>query len=164
MTRTLILMRHAKSSWASPVLADHDRPLNGRGKRSATALGNWLRAQGLIPDEVLCSTSTRTAQTFERLKLDIAPTYTRGLYHADPNAMWQVLARAVGDRVLMLGHNPGIAAFAHQLVANAPAHDRFWDYPTGATLVVEFAADRWPDVQPGTGQARGFVTPRELTE
>jgi len=49
----LILMRHAKSSWGSPGLADHDRPLNERGQRSATLLGNWLRKNEHIPDELI---------------------------------------------------------------------------------------------------------------
>ena len=62
MTRRLILMRHAKSSWDNPFAEDHQRPLNGRGKRSAKAIGEWLRAQGYLPDQILSSSATRTRE------------------------------------------------------------------------------------------------------
>ena len=60
MTRTLILTRHAKSSWDDPFLNDHDRPLNKRGRKSAPVIAGWLRENGWLPDEVLSSTSART--------------------------------------------------------------------------------------------------------
>jgi len=162
MTVTLILMRHAKSAWDIPGLPDHDRPLNGRGRRSAQALGKWLKTKGLVPDEVLSSSSTRTGQTYDGLGLSVEPHYTRRPYHADPEQMWHVLADAGGRTVLMLGHNPAISEFAEELVDVAPDHARFWDYPTGATLVVTFEADGWAGVRPGTGRVAHFVIPREL--
>lgn len=162
MTRTLILMRHAKSSWEDPYLSDFERPLNTRGQRSAKVLGDWLRAQDLLPDQVISSSSTRTGETFEGLALDIRPTFTRALYHAGPGTIWDVLAQATGHCVLLLGHNPGFAEFAEQVVDTAPDHDRFWDYPTGATLVVQLPIDSWANARPGQGRATHFVTPREL--
>ncbi|TNF60186.1 MAG: histidine phosphatase family protein [Rhodobacteraceae bacterium] len=164
MTLTLILMRHAKSDWGNPLLTDHDRPLNKRGRASARALGDWLRREGWLPDRALSSTSLRTRETWEGLKLTAPVTWDAALYHAEPETMWEVLAGADGQVVLMLGHNPGIAEFAGQLVARAPDHDQFGTYPTCATLVVQFEAPDWASVRPGTGQARAFVVPRELTE
>ena len=164
MTRTLILMRHAKSSWDNPFLADHDRPLNKRGHKSARATGDWLKQQGLIPDQVISSTSKRTFETFEGLGLDVRPTFTRRLYHADTDQMWEVLSSAQGTCVLMLGHNPGIAEFAAEIVAIQPDHPRFWDYPTCATLVADFPVDAWTDARPHTAVAQEFVIPRELLE
>ncbi|MFY9211741.1 MAG: histidine phosphatase family protein [Aestuariivita sp.] len=164
MTLTLILMRHAKSSWDDPLVPDHDRVLNARGQRSARALGDWLRANELVPDEVISSSSIRTRQTFEGLALDLRPRFTSALYHAGPAQMWTVLSEASGQRVLMLGHNPGIAEFGERIVSTPPDHERFWDYPTGATLVAEFDAQRWTDVRPHTGRVLQFITPRELTE
>lgn len=159
----LILMRHAKSSWSTAALADHDRPLNGRGRRSATALGSWLRAWGYVPDQVLCSTATRTRETLAGLAIKADVQFDPALYLADPATMLAAVRAATGKVVLMIGHNPGIAELAAELVAKAPAHDRFMDYPTGATLVVDFAAG-WPDIMPGTGQVVDFVVPRELTD
>ncbi|MGZ2256298.1 SixA phosphatase family protein [Roseobacter sp. A03A-229] len=165
MTRTLILMRHAKSDWTHAGLRDHERPLNGRGRVSAKALGDWLRAQGHLPDEVLCSSATRTGETLQRLDLpaEIPVSYTSDLYHAEAAAMREVLKRATGTCVLMVGHNPGICDFAHRLVRRAPEHLRFEDYPTGATLVVQFDAESWSEIGWHEGQPIDFVVPRELT-
>ena len=69
MTRTLILTRHAKSSWDAPVASDHDRPLNKRGRKSAPAIGTWLKQNGWLPDEVISSTSARTRETWDRMGL-----------------------------------------------------------------------------------------------
>jgi phosphohistidine phosphatase len=160
--KRLILMRHAKSDWDDPALPDHDRPLNRRGRRAATALGDWLRAHDLVPDEILCSTASRTRETCARLALPRAPALHRALYLAEAPAMLRSLRAATGDTVLMIGHNPGIAEFAARLIATPPTHDRFDDYPTGATLVAEFDIDDWRDLAPGTGTARQFVIPREL--
>ncbi|WP_163025997.1 SixA phosphatase family protein [Chachezhania antarctica] len=164
MTRTLILMRHAKSSWGDPGLDDHDRPLNNRGRRSAVALGAWLAREGFVPDQVLCSTATRTQHTFKGLGIGVQPSLRPDLYHADPADMLAALRDATGQTVLLIGHNPGIADFAQQLVANPPQHDRFEDYPTGATLVARFDIEVWTALEPGTGAAAGFVIPRELTD
>ena len=162
MTRRLILMRHAKSSWANPAQEDKIRPLNGRGKRSAEVLGNWLRENNYIPDQILTSSSTRTRETCERLGLDAERSFLDTLYHAGSGQMMSILKQATGQCVLMLGHNPGIAWFAHDLVASPPEHPRFGDYPTCATLVVDFPAEAWSDLKPGTGQVLDFVIPREL--
>lgn len=164
MPHVLILMRHAKSSWDDLSLGDHDRPLNSRGRRSAAALGQWLKGQDLVPDEVLSSSSTRTQETFEGLGIEVEPTYSRALYHAGPPQMMEVLRGAHGQCVLMLGHNPGIAGFAEQLVKARPHHDRFFDYPSGATTVMSFETDTWKEVQYGTGRVENFAIPRELPE
>ena len=162
MTRTLILMRHAKSSWDDFMLSDHDRPLNKRGIASARALGDWLCTKGYLPDCVISSTAMRTQETFEGLNLSVTPEYTRALYHAGAERMLDVLQGADGTCVLMLGHNPGIADFVERLVNASPAHPRFLDYPTGATTVTQFDVDNWRDVRFGQGTVQDFVIPREL--
>lgn len=162
MPLKLILTRHAKSSWDDPWQSDHDRPLNKRGRRSAVAVGNWLRQEGHVPDETLSSSSRRTEETQELLGLGGTVHFTRALYHAGASAMLHELQGATGGTVLMLGHNPGIGAFAERLARNQPDHARFFDYPTCATTVFEFDAETWKDVQFGTGAVVGFVIPREL--
>ncbi|RXV64752.1 phosphoglycerate mutase [Roseovarius sp. A46] len=160
--KRLVLMRHAKSDWGDPALPDHARPLNERGRRSATALGDWLRTIDAVPDQILCSSSARTQETCARLKLPLAPELHDALYLAEAPDMLRLLRGATGSQVLMLGHNPGIAEFAARLVAAPPDHYRFGDYPTGATLVARFEIDDWADVAPGTGTALHFVIPRDL--
>jgi len=139
--KRLVLMRHAKSSWDDPLMEDHDRVLNGRGRVSARVLGDWLRARKYVPDQVLSSSAARTRETFSRLGFVCDAEFTRKLYLADPQVMMDVLRSATGDTVLMLGHNPGIAWFAQSLVQVPPPHSRFFDYPTCATMVAEFDVD-----------------------
>jgi len=164
--KTLILTRHAKSSWDDAMLDDHSRILNDRGRRGARAIGNWLAGQGLVPGEVLVSDAARTLETWA----GIAEAVGQGakvrplpqLYHAAPQEMLSTLQTAQEDVVLILSHNPGIAGFAAGMIAKLPAHSRFRDYPTAATCVVDFDVERWLDVQPGSGQVRHFVTPHDL--
>ncbi|APX12484.1 SixA phosphatase family protein [Tateyamaria omphalii] len=162
MTRTLILMRHAKSSWDDPSLSDHARPLNARGIASARAMGDWLREKGHVPDAAVSSDSQRTGQTFTELGFDIPVTYTRALYHAGPEMMMEVLQGQTAQIVLMLGHNPGIANVADRLVTQPPGHPRFMDYPTCATTVMRFDADTWNDIGWREGQPIDFAIPREV--
>jgi phosphohistidine phosphatase len=164
--KRLILTRHAKSSWDDPLTPDHDRPLNERGKAAAADLGQWLASRGYVPDEVLCSDALRTRKTFSGIApalpgtpmLELKPA----LYHAGPDVMMAVLHHAVGQTVMMIGHNPGIAEFAHRLVAHTPAAAEFTRYPTGATLVVDFMVESWTEVAFGQGITVDFVVPREI--
>lgn len=162
MTRTLILMRHAKSSWDDYSLDDHERPLNKRGRRSATALGEWLKTTPWQPDQALVSTATRTRETYARLGLSLEAEFTRSLYHANSAEMQMVLEMAIGNIVLMIGHNPGISVFAREMAVSAPQHPRFADFPTGATVVMEFDIAHWESIDTGTGRVVDFVIPREL--
>jgi len=166
MTRTLILTRHAKSSWDNPGLDDHDRPLNARGQRAAAAIGNWLNSRGYVPDAVVSSTAQRTRQTWDGIAPAFAtppqPDWQAALYHADADRMLDVLRRAEGNTVLMIGHNPGIADFAQNLLADPPSMPGFMRYPSGATTVIRFQNDAWAGTGFGAGQFIDFVKPRDL--
>ena len=165
MSRLLILMRHAKSSWDDPTLDDHDRPLNKRGHRSAAAMAGWLQQQGWLPDEVISSTATRTRETWDRMGMTASSiSFLPALYLADPETMLTQLTEATGRTVLMLGHNPGIAAFAARIVGRSPDHPRFADFPTCATTVIRFTLEEWSGVQWHSGMVQGFAIPRELLE
>jgi phosphohistidine phosphatase len=157
----LILMRHAKSDWSLDG-EDHARPLNSRGRASAKIIGNWLRERGYIPDLVLCSTSVRTRETLVMSGIDTASKFEDRLYHAAPDTMLASLRQADGDCVLMITHNPGAASCAARLVKTPPSHPRFRDYPTCATLVVDFDGTDWAKLDFGNGNARDFVVPRDL--
>ena len=166
MTRRLILTRHAKSSWDDPMTPDHDRPLNERGKAAASDLGGWLASRGYVPEVVLCSDALRTRKTWSGIApalpgtpvLDLKPA----LYHAGPDVMLAVLRNATAATVMMIGHNPGIAEFAHRLVTRAPLNPAFSHYPTGATLVADFPIDDWAEAVFATAAPLDFIVPREL--
>lgn len=166
MSLRLILVRHAKSSWDDPAQTDHDRPLNRRGQKSAPLVGKWLASNTHIPAEVVSSTARRTLETWER----IAPAFPDTtlmrrdprLYHAHVATMLSVLHGCAASPVMMLGHNPGIGEFAERLLANAPKHPRFRDYPTCATLIAEFDIADWAELKLGTGRALDFAVPADL--
>lgn len=162
MTKRLIIMRHAKSSWEAPVL-DHERPLNSRGASSAEAIGRWLRSFGYVPDEILCSTSRRTMQTCERLNFQQTPQLLRALYLASPEQLLQRAQYGQGSCLLVIAHNPGIAGFARQISKTAPDHPCFQNYPTGATTVMNCDIRNWSDLRPASGDVIAFKIPRELT-
>ena len=158
---TLILMRHAKSSWDQPG-PDHDRPLAPRGHASARAMGDWLRRQGAVPDAALCSSARRTRDTFAGLGLECPVDVTPRLYHASAEEMLSILRNASASCLLLVGHNPGIADLAARLVRTPPDHPRFADYPTCATLIAELGAARWDAAEWHGATARAFAIPREV--
>lgn len=164
--KRLILTRHAKSAWDDPAMADHDRPLNDRGKAAAADLGQWLASRDYVPAEVYCSDAERTRKTWSGIAPALPGTpilaLKPALYHAGPDVMLAVLKHATADTVMMIGHNPGIADFAARLVASAPINPDFARYPTGATLVVDFMVEAWSDIAYGAGAVVDFVIPREM--
>lgn len=164
MPLKLILMRHAKSSWDDLGSADFDRVLNGRGRASAVAMGQWLRAAGHLPDLTLCSSSARTRETQELAAMGGEVVFSDALYHAGAQRMLTALHAASGGTVLMIGHNPGIAALASGLARAAPDHPRFGAYPTCATTVFSFDCDDWHEVTPGSGTVLDFMLAREIVE
>lgn len=166
MTLTLTIIRHAKSSWDDPALADHDRVLNARGRAAADAIADWLAGGGHVPDAACCSTAARTVETLDRICVRWPERpgvdYCGRLYHAAPEVILNVVRSARGQSLAVVGHNPGIGAFAAAMATAPPWHDAFHRYPTCATTVLEFEADSWADVRAGTGRILGFVVPRDL--
>ncbi|MCA0939210.1 histidine phosphatase family protein [Salipiger pacificus] len=160
--KRLILMRHAKSDW-SVGMPDHARPLNARGRKSAKALGDWLRAQDILPDQVLCSSAARTRETLDLLNLgEVMTRFEDRLYLAAPATLLKGLQGASSETVLILAHNPGIGDFAQGIVERGPDHPKFGAYPTGATLVADFETGDWSDVRMGSARCHAFAVPRDL--
>jgi len=142
--RTLTLMRHAKSSWDDAAIADHERPLNERGKKAAKTMAKRLKHSGYAPDLVIVSSAVRAQQTAkalqtaydDALKLRTEPT----LYEAPEDAYAEVI-RHVDDGVkdlLIIGHNPTIEWIAAQLCSTPHR------MPTAAYVRVEIPC-HWRD-------------------
>lgn len=118
---SLLLMRHAKSSWGAPELADHDRPLNKRGRWAAPHMGHVLLEHDLVPDYVCVSTAVRAQQTAEEVLAACGyqgeVMTSRRLYLAEPPAYFDVFAEVPQGRkrVLVIAHNPGIADMVEML-------------------------------------------------
>ncbi len=166
MTLKLILTRHAKSSWATAGIDDHDRPLNARGKSAVTHLGQWQKTRGHLPQEVLCSSATRTLETWSGIEAEAKSgallSHCPQLYLASPPEILAVIGMATAPVLQVLGHNPGIAAMATALAQTPHDHPRFMDYPTGATTVFEFDLPSWANVLPRMGRIVDFAIPKEI--
>ena len=162
MSHRLYLLRHAKSSWDHPELADHDRPLAKRGRRATKALARYLREHDIAPELVLCSTARRARETLEGIEL-AAPDvrHESELYGASARELMERL-REVPDEVgsvMVIGHNPGIEDLAVALLGHAPAAK----YPTGALAALELPGT-WDDVDRDGAQLVSFVRPRDLED
>lgn len=152
--RRLVLLRHAKSSWDDLSQSDHARTLNTRGQRAARQLGDAFRALGLSPDRVLCSTATRTRETWDLLAEGLgagAPSarYFNELYLADPDRLLAV-AKQEGEAaqtLLIVGHNDGLHEFALGLVSDASElalRDKLsMKFPTAALAVFDCPVEGW---------------------
>ncbi len=166
MTLRLILTRHAKSDWDDPLVTDHQRVLNPRGRRSAPLIGRWLAGNGHVPALALVSDARRTRETWELLAPElpgVVPVrFLSALYAASAHTMLRALATAGESAVMMIGHNPGIGMLAADLATRPPAHPAFARYPTCATVVLEFDANEWAQLHPHSGQVIDFVVPRDL--
>jgi phosphohistidine phosphatase len=167
---TLTLFRHAKSSWDRADLTDFDRPLNARGERDAPVMGRYLEEHGLIPDLILCSAARRTRETldlaWENWPVRPHTEYSEALYLATQDTLLAILRNVEGNppRVLMIGHNPGIHAFAMNMAGTGEAEARFAlssKYPTAAIANINFENAAWPDVQSGDGDLTLFITPEQ---
>jgi phosphohistidine phosphatase len=171
---TLYLLRHAKSSWETPTLHDHDRPLAPRGIRACGAIAAHLREQRIAPDLVLCSTAVRARRTLEGVLEGFAmpPSveYEAAIYDASADRLIDLLRRlptvsAAGEgpeSVMLIGHQPGLGDLALTLAASG---DRLAEleakFPTAALATLEL--DRsWSDLAPGCARLTAFVKPKEL--
>lgn len=167
--RTLYLLRHAKSSWDDPSLADHDRPLASRGVRATPYVADHMRQVGIVPDVVLCSSSQRTRQTLDLLGDAVASDteirVEEGLYQASADALLDRL-RMLPDsaqQAMLIGHNPAMQQLAVRLAASGQHLERMArKFPTAALATLDAAIDGWTDLAAGCAELAGFVRPDDL--
>jgi phosphohistidine phosphatase len=168
---TLLLLRHAKSSWDDPELEDFDRPLAKRGARAAREMGAFIRKEELRPDLVLCSGAVRTRATLALVLPELGPPppeiiHEDALYLAEPAEILAQIRRAgAARRVMVIGHNPGLHAIALSLVGDGGRRDitaLATKFPTAALAVISFDGEDWGAVRPAAGRLVRYVTPRTL--
>ncbi|RLK48893.1 SixA phosphatase family protein [Microbacterium telephonicum] len=155
--RTLVLIRHAKSDWGDPGLADHDRPLNERGTRDAPAMARRLAESGIRPDVLLSSTAVRARTTAAAFgdALGLSPQLREDLYGAPARALLDAAAETGAETVVVVAHDPGMTVLAEQLSGGGIGH-----MPTGAVAVFRWDAADW-DVATATDPASwDFDAPR----
>jgi phosphohistidine phosphatase len=168
--RTLILFRHAKSSWTNSGLGDFDRPLAERGEKAAPRMAAYIAEQGLVPDLVLCSAARRTRDT-----LDLSlPSWTpepridlvKALYLAEAPTLLALVHDTPEEirRLMIIGHNPGLQNFALALIGRdtPEARPMAEKFPTAGVAVIRLDVADWPAVRPGRGHLASFMTPRQI--
>ena len=167
----LWLLRHAKSSWSDAGLRDEERPLATRGERAADRVRDYLDAEGIHPELVLCSSALRARQTLARvlpalgtdMEVRIEPT----LYTFDADVILDRLARIsphVGS-ALLVGHNPAIEELATRIADRGDAlPDLMRKYPTAGLAEIAFSEGTWNTLADRPGELVRFIVPRDLAE
>jgi phosphohistidine phosphatase len=147
MSKTIFLIRHAKSSWDDPSLQDFDRPLNERGKKDAPAMAKKLKDKKIKIDAFVSSPAKRARQTckyfanefdFKKKEIILEPE----LYEAGQENFLKVIESLKNkwDHVAIVSHNPGITSLANSLTET-----RIDDMPTAAVFALNINADKWKD-------------------
>jgi phosphohistidine phosphatase len=163
--KTLHLLRHAKSAWNQPGLADHERGLNKRGKRDAPRMGKALAAR-MAPLSVTASTARRAQLTLEGLcagwpaLAELPHRSEEALYTFSAAELFAWLAARPAEQaaLFIIGHNPALTDLANQLDEEA----RLANLPTAGYLQLALRIDRWSDIRQGCGRIEYRLFPREL--
>ncbi len=171
----LTIMRHAKSDWGQPGLADHDRPLNERGKRAAPAVatflhrtyfgGNGSPALLPLPDRLVSSTAVRALTTARAMRETLAMPVDKlllesRLYLAEASRILDVMRGHDENwhHVMMFGHNPGMHDFAEKILARA----NIPKMPTCTAVIMAFPHEFWGLADWHEAQLIGYITPKSL--
>jgi len=172
LTKTLYLLRHAKSGWDDPVARDFDRPLNKRGEKAARTIGQWMAANGVTFEQVIASPAVRVIDTLDGVWAGygrkMEPTWDRRIYLASSATLLDVLREVSDDHdsVMMVGHNPGMEDVVFDLVpddGSSPLREEVEvKYPTAALAQLDIDIDSWSDIGKPVALLKRFVRPRDL--
>lgn len=165
----LWLLRHAKSSWDEPDLADHDRPLAPRGERDADRMAAFIEGTYIRPALVLCSSGLRARQTLGRVLPSLGETFEvrvePALYSFDASTLLSRLRSVLDDvsSVMLVGHNPALQELAMALAEDGDALAAVAQkFPTCGLAEIELHLGSWRDVAPATGTLLRVTIPGEL--
>ena len=158
--KTLLLLRHAKSSWKQPEQHDHERPLNKRGKKEAPKVGKYLKDNGLVPDLILSSTARRAHDTAQAVAEESgypkAIEQNQDLYLSDTACYLDILRSLPDDinLVLVVGHNPDLEMLL-TLLTDATHH-----LPTAGLARVDLPISSWQELNEATdGRLQSLWSP-----
>jgi phosphohistidine phosphatase len=168
--KTVCLLRHAKSDWSDPTLADFDRPLADRGHDAAIRMGAFMAAERILPGTIVCSAARRALETWERIAASLGQPDARiepALYMASSTVIIETLhgLPASPGSVLLIGHNPGMEEAALRLsgAGDSKLLGRMGGkFPTCALAVITFDTAEWSAIRERAGRLERFVRPRDL--
>jgi len=164
MERTLVMIRHAKSSWANPLQSDFERPLNDRGEQDAPMMGERLKKLNVIPDLIVASTAKRARQTAKKIAKALGYDESKiqweeKLYHCIPQVFEEVLYE-LDDKiktVFIVAHNPGITAFVNELSPEFVTDNM----PTCGVIAAKINAEHWTDFNNRNSNVFLFESPKK---
>jgi phosphohistidine phosphatase len=169
---TLLLLRHAKSSWTDPGIDDRDRPLNARGRKAAETMGRWLSAHGPTPELAICSPARRARETWkiasEQLRSAPRTIVDEAIYDfGNGGRLLDIVSQLAGSArvVLVIGHNPSMERLAHRLAAAGDPkllNRMRKKFPTAALCAIELPCTNWSEAGDRPGRLVSFVRPRDL--
>jgi phosphohistidine phosphatase len=161
-TKRLFLLRHAKSSWDDPSLADYDRPLAPRGRKAAKRIRAHLRHEQIRVALVLCSSARRAHETLDLVAPPGEIRIEQELYGAPADELLERLRRVsdAADAVMLIGHEPAIRDLAVCLIGGGSELTER-KFPTAALATLTFTGP-WSTLEPEHAELAAFVTPREL--
>ncbi len=161
--RRVILIRHAKSDWGNPDLNDFERPLNGRGKKAAPLMGQYLASGPWIPDYLASSPAKRARKTARLIAAELdfdkgAIVYQDSIYDARVAVLQNVL-KGLPDVACpaLIGHNPGLSELGQWLCPDAPG----W-LKTAAVLILQLEIESWSEVRPGCATLLDYSYPKKV--
>ena len=169
--KRLTLLRHAKSGWDDPVSRDFDRPLNARGKRASEVIGRWLHDHDISFDLIVGSPAVRVVETIEHVAIGLgetmAPTWDKRAYLASASSLLEIIHDTPDavERLLLVGHNPGLEDLVLMLVPDEGdgARDEVEEkYPTASLVAIDFDTEHWAEIQAGKGRLIYFKRPRDI--
>jgi len=163
--KTLLILRHAKSSWKQMGISDHARPLNKRGKKSAPRMGQLIYEEGIVPNIILSSTAHRARETADLVAeasgFEGEVVYLEDFYHASPSDYLDALQSLPDefDAAMVVGHNPGMEMLLELISGET---ERF---PTAALAVVKLPINWWSQLNDEIeGELIRLWLPRELPD
>lgn len=164
-SKTLILVRHAKSSWDSPGLDDRERPLNERGKKDVPRMGKFLSDKGIRPGLITSSPAVRARKTAEGIAKELGfkkseVRIDERLYTFDEDALLRVIWGLDDglDEVMVVGHNPAVTALLNRLTRAGVDN-----VPTCGAAVVEIRSESWAGADDGRGSLVSFDYPKNIS-
>ncbi|MGC3955945.1 MAG: histidine phosphatase family protein [Propionicimonas sp.] len=162
-TKTLLVLRHAKSSWRTPDL-DIRRPLAERGIADARVAGGILAGYDL--DVVLCSSAVRARQTWENAEAGGAACqdvrYTEAIYHAWTDELLDEVRELPEEAptALLIGHQPTLSDLVLTLAKPSDLTQEVAQrFPTAALSVLTYRG-AWRTLGAGRATLQRYEIPR----
>jgi phosphohistidine phosphatase len=159
--KTLFVLRHAKSNWDNPDLADFERPLNSRGLDAARFIGELIYERNLNPQVIISSPAKRAKQTAvlvkELAEISKPIEFDERIYEASPLALFNLIREFDEKResILIIGHNPGFENLVRMLTGETIS------MPTASLAKINLNTEKWSDIETGEGELEFLIRPKD---